>query len=146
MTTKLANKLGVLREFQNKYPKSHVGGSIGLMLHSVDLERNLDDSDLDITIDKLYDIKELSLQSQYVDKHPSSDDVDYTINKTINYTRTKIRVNPEPGYDVITYEGYKYHVSKLENILFWKRKYAQKGIYKHQNDLKLMLNEYPDIK
>ena len=46
---KIRKQLKVLRAFQNKYPKSHVGGSIGLRLLGVDLKRNLYYSDLDIT-------------------------------------------------------------------------------------------------
>ena len=44
-------KLDFLREFQSNYPKSHVGGSIGLMLHGVDLKRDLNLSDLDIVME-----------------------------------------------------------------------------------------------
>jgi hypothetical protein len=42
-------KLQILREFQTKYPDSHVGGSIGLYLHGIDLKRDISRTDLDIT-------------------------------------------------------------------------------------------------
>ena len=54
-------KLLALKEFQGKYPTSHVGGSIGLMLRGIDLKRDLLTSDLDITIDE-YNFNENTIE------------------------------------------------------------------------------------
>jgi len=47
----------------------------------------------------------------------------------------EIRVCPEPSFTVVEHEGHSYNVSLLSNILFWKRKYARKGVQKHIDDL-----------
>ena len=63
-------------------------------------------------------------------------DFGYRIYHTDNfYTKIDIRITPEPSFDVIEFNGYNYNVSKLRDILFWKQKYANKGVLKHQNDL-----------
>jgi len=52
----IEDKLSILREIQDKYPLSHVGGSIGLMLYGIDLKRDLSASDMDITCPFLIDV------------------------------------------------------------------------------------------
>lgn len=44
-------------------------------------------------------------------------------------------VCPEPSFTTVEFEGIKYNVSLLNNILFWKKKYARKGVQKHIDDL-----------
>ena len=51
-------KLKVFREFQLANPTAHLGGSLGLMLRGIDLLRNLNPSDLDVTVDE-YDMSNL---------------------------------------------------------------------------------------
>ena len=145
MTKSVQSKLKFLREFQQKYPTSHIGGSVGLMLHGIDLKRNLDKSDLDVTID------ELNLESfftnyskefsEHIDISSNTSDFDgrfvvqHNATSWYNYTKVEIRINPEPSFDVIGFEGHLYNVSKLRNILFWKEKYAKNGSQKHIEDL-----------
>jgi len=51
-------KLEMLREFQAKYPDSHVGGSVGLYLHGINLQRDISRTDLDLTVpDWIDDLK-----------------------------------------------------------------------------------------
>lgn len=134
MNDKIEYKLEAIRNFQTNYPTSHVGGSLGLMIRGIDLKRSLIMSDIDITIDEYEEIKtDESLE-------PRSDNSDfdfaYKINHTDNfYTKIDIRITPEPSFDVVKFNGYSYNVSKLRDILFWKQKYANKGILKHKNDL-----------
>jgi len=129
-------KLKVFQEFQLSNPTAHLGGSLGLFVRGIDLLRDLSKSDLDVTIDE-YDVKNLEKDAL----HLSSDfnDFDFCTTKTIadngNYVKMDIRVNPEPSFESIEFEGFKYNVSKLRDILFWKKKYAQKGVTKHKNDL-----------
>lgn len=126
-------KLETILYFQKNYPTSHVGGSIGLFLRGVNLQRDLDKSDLDITVDEYIETKEMNLHER-----SDANDFDYCLEKNHEggcYTKIDIRVSPEPSFDVIEFEGEKYNVSKLRDILFWKKKYADKGVKKHQDDL-----------
>jgi hypothetical protein len=133
MNNLLTIKLETLKEFQEKYPTSHVGGSIGLYLRGVDLKRDLSKSDLDITIDEL-----IEEANSFYSIESSSNDFDYiTKMHTDNgsYIKIEIRICPEPSFDVIEFEGVNYNVSKYRDIIFWKTKYANKGIQKHKDDL-----------
>jgi len=133
MNVMIKHKLDTILEFQSKYPTSHVGGSIGLMIRGIDLKRPLFSSDLDITTD-VFDANE----SSELEGRSDANDFDYALKRNHEdgrYTKLDIRVNPEPSFDVIEYDGNKYNVSKLRDILFWKKKYADKGVLKHQDDL-----------
>jgi len=127
-------KLKVLKEFQDKHPTSHVGGSIGLMLRGIDLQRDLMDSDLDITVDE-YVFTEDNVDG--LEQRSDGNDFDYCVKRIDNdlYTKIDIRVNPEPSFETVSYDGVSYNVSKVRDILFWKKKYAKKGVLKHVNDL-----------
>ncbi len=123
-------KLEAIRIFQTKYPTAHVGGSIGLFLRGVDLKRDLSKSDVDMTIDELE-------KSDRIFSAVSAEDFDYSFKHFFGpyYTAIDIRICPEPSFDVIEYKGNKYNVSKLRDILYWKQKYADKGVQKHIDDL-----------
>ncbi len=132
---KLLNyRLQTLREFQEKYPESHVGGSIGLYLLGYDLKRSLSKSDLDIITnnfqkdDKLKDFFERS----------DSNDFNLCYQKDFGgyFVKIDISVKDDKEYTVIEHiDGFKYNVSKFENIIKFKQEYANKGVYKHKNDL-----------
>ena len=128
-------KLETLRDFLDKHPTAHVGGSIGLMLRGINLRRELCSSDLDITVDEF---NCLDLSSEGLSERSDGNDFDHSLKKDHvdgNYTKIDIRINPEPSFEVISYNGITYNVSKLRDILFWKKKYADKGVIKHINDL-----------
>lgn len=128
-------KLETLKEFQDKYPTSHVGGSIGLMLRGIDLKRNLSSSDLDITIDE-FELKDLDLLDY--EQRSDGNDFDCAVKKNSKegyYVKLDIRVCPEPSFDVINYNNVDYNVSKYRDIIYWKSKYANKGVPKHIEDL-----------
>ena len=128
-------KLETLKEFQEKYPTSHVGGSIGLFLRGINLKRDLSKSDLDITIDEfVFENETLKDYEQISD----ANDFDYAIKKNVDndwYIKMDIRVCPEPSFEVVEFEGISYNVSKYRDIIYWKTKYANKGVSKHKNDL-----------
>ena len=137
MNNNLMNlKLETLKEFQDKYPKAHVGGSIGLFLRGIDLLRDLKDSDLDITVDE-FDCDTSS--TEYL-RRSDGNDFDHAIKKYtgVYYVKIDIRICPEPSFDEIAFDGVKYNVSKYEDIIFWKTKYAEKGIRKHIKDLEVI--------
>lgn len=132
----MVEKLSLLRDFQEKYPYSHVGGSIGLMLHGQILKRDLSQSDLDITNFEEIQIK--SDDENMKELNSSSTDFDSCVllkRSKDSFLKVDLRISPEPSYEVVVFKGFTYNVSKLENILFWKKKYARKGIMKHCNDL-----------
>jgi len=137
-------QLKELRKFQEKYPLSHVGGSFGLLLHGIDLKRDISKSDLDVTNpDRM---PEIITDNYEESSEPSDFDHRIVIASENNYyVKMEIRVSPEPSFEVIEYEGNKYNVSLLKNIIFWKQKYASKGVEKHYNDLVAMgVNPYID--
>ena len=129
-------KLKVFQEFQVCNPTAHLGGSLGLMLRGIDLLRDLKTSDLDVTIDE-YDAT--NLQKDLLNERSDGNDFDFCVSRVVadngNYVKMDIRVSPEPSFDKIEFEGFVYNVSKLRDILFWKKKYAKKGVLKHINDL-----------
>jgi hypothetical protein len=129
-------KLQVFRDFQLQNPTAHLGGSLGLMLRGIDLQRDLISSDLDVTIDE-YEVKNLEVDR--LDLTSEGNDFDFCTSKVINeeglYVKMDLRVNPEPSFDKIEFEDFTYNVSKLRDILFWKKSYAKKGVLKHINDL-----------
>lgn len=129
-------KLAALSAFQRKYPTSHVGGSIGLFLHGIDLGRSLDLSDLDITVDEFDRSK---LDDTGFDELSDASDFDARLRAYLEpngFVKVDLRICPEPSFEVIEYEGATYNVSKLRDILYWKRKYADKDVEKHKSDLK----------
>lgn len=135
MNKLIEQKLKIAKEFQEKYPNSHLGGSIGLMLRGIDLKRDLSLSDLDITTPNAI-LKE-DIITDYEERSDVSD-FDYAIQKSFHsgiYLKIDVRISPEPSFDVIKFNGVFYNVSKKENILFWKKKYADKNVLKHINDL-----------
>lgn len=134
MSKMINDKLIALREFQEKHPTAHVGGSIGLMIRGIDLKRDLNKSDLDITVDEFIFNADVSEYEERSDNN----DFDCCLKKNISnsiYVKLDIRVCPEPQFEVVNYNGIDYNVSKLRDILFWKKKYANKGVQKHIDDL-----------
>lgn len=133
-------KLETLRKFQKKYPTSHVGGSIGLLMQGIELPRDLSKSDLDVVVDEFFSTEEAL--KEYRER---SDTTDFDLNIEADhkggwYTKIDVRITPEPSFTKIFYNGFNYNVSLLRNILFWKRKYAAKGVKKHINDIYFIEN------
>jgi hypothetical protein len=124
----LKDLLKIVKEFEDKYPESHVGGSIGLYLQGIDLKRNWNDSDIDMKVRDW--IPELENS-----KPNSISDFDYRIDNV------DIVVNPESSYIICYFEGVFYRVSKKDDIIFWKKKYAKQGSKKHIKDLFVITGE-----
>ena len=127
--------LKAVKDFQDRIPNSHVGGSIGLFLHGIDLKRSLGQSDIDMTIEDY--MPEKFANDKY---HESSMPEDFNYKYRYNlsncyYIKMDIRVCPEPTFEIINRNGIDYRVSKKRDILFWKDKYARKGICKHVDDM-----------
>lgn len=138
MNEQIQFKFETILQFQKNYPTSHIGGSIGLLIRGIDLKRDLSDSDIDITIDEFY-----LPPSDLVIERANSSDYDYsvTFHKESNYglsVNMDIRISPEPSFEIVGFEGNKYNVFKLRDILFWKRKYAKREVIKHSDDLEVI--------
>jgi len=135
----LNEKLKIIRDFQEKYPTSHVGGSIGLMLHGIDLKRDLSDSDIDISIDIAIDIDTI-LQDAANEECSPVDDFDYRYRT--DDTLIEVKVNPLETFERVFYNNHYYNVSLFDSIIAYKRKYATmnnyKGRFKHIEDLKVI--------
>jgi len=126
-------KLEFLRDFQQQHPTSHVGGSMGLFLRGIDLKRDLTYSDLDITIDEMNVEETLKYESR-----SNGNDFDFSLKHYLGdnyYLKFDVRINPEPSFEIVEFDGHMYNVSKLRDILFWKQKYSSKGVQKHTHDL-----------
>jgi len=128
--------LKLVREFQHKYALSHVGGSIGLFLHGLDMKRPLNNSDIDMTLKTLLP-ETFDIDDSEESSNPEDFDVQLRVypNKGGYYIKVDINVNEKSSFDVIEHGGFKYNVSKKDEILEWKRKYADKGVQKHIDDL-----------
>lgn len=144
MNINLHFRLKTLQDFQKKHPLSHVGGSVSLYLRGINLDRDLSNTDLDIVIP--YDLSE-NEQKEY-ECRSDGNDFDYAVKVNCNegnYVKIDIRVCPEPNFDVVYFEGFKYNVSLLKDVIHWKRTYAKKGVTKHINDLALITGEYKKV-
>lgn len=130
----ICDKLMVFKKIQDNNPSAHLGGSLGLFLHGKDLKRSLINSDLDITAET-FDVS--TIDKDFENRSDSNDfDFGYKINhNSVFYTKIDIRINPEPSFEIIMYFEMPLNVSRLKDILFWKTKYANKGVEKHKHDL-----------
>jgi len=123
----ITKKLELVRRFQVKFPKSHVCGSLSLYIRGFDLDRKLNDIDMIVTE---------NLTSKFSKKTTVSLDFDYSLD--IEGEKMEFRVDPIQEFEVVEYNGHKYNCSLLDVVLSLKQLYADKGISKHHNDLKLI--------
>lgn len=128
-------KLKTIRDFQEKHPTSHVGGSFGLFLLGYDLQRDLSYSDLDL-ICPFFD--EGNYRNEKDIKETSdSNDFNFKFVRDFGtvFVKHDIRIDKTQEFQIVTYEGEKYNVSLFENILKYKKDYAEKGVFKHEADI-----------
>lgn len=129
-------KLKTIQAFQEKYPTSHIGGSFGLFLLGYDLKRNLDDSDLDL-ICPFFDKKNHLIDNDEIEEASDANDFDFKYRRWFGrlYVKYDISINETQDFQVIERNGQKYNVSLFENIIKFKREYADKGVFKHKADI-----------
>jgi hypothetical protein len=132
----IEQKLKYVRDFQSRHPNSHIGGSIGLMIHGVRIGRSLEFSDLDIVVDVFdkssKDGKELK---------SSSNDFEFVLTENDgcdNHFKIDIKVDKSMEYCVLNEDGYDYNVSLLSDIMFYKRLYSFTGVFKHYADIEFI--------
>lgn len=143
--------LDSLRFLQTKYPHIHVGGSTGLFLHGLWLQRwNNGTGDLDL-VTPFYTFFEGDVEKQeadreyeisHIDGKASGNDFDQTF--LLNGDRVDVKIDPQQSYDIITVDGFRYKVSKVETILEAKLRYAMNGQIKHRRDIFEMVGKLQD--
>lgn len=134
-TKEIRKKLQIIKKIQNLCEHSHVGGSLGLYIQGKDVLRNLDNSDIDII---LHDSSSLEyFKNNKKSKKTNVYSKGFVLSVILNTSKQKVEfcVNPNMSYDTIEFEGSVYRVSKVEDILKFKKSYAKKGAYKHIQDL-----------
>lgn len=137
--------LDTVRMIQTKYPTFFVGGSIGLFLHGVRLERwKGSESDIDMIspyfILPEFDTEE-GVDTEHYDAKASGNDFDETVLIQTKHGTVKMdyKIDPHQRYEHVEYNGFKYKVSPLLTIVNAKMKYAMNGQRKHMADIKEMM-------
>lgn len=135
-----ALQINIYKSIQEKLINCHVGGSLGLFLHGVRLNRfSKTGSDLDIVMPYFSLFESCpDLTIDYKDAKASGNDFDQTFlcqTKNSGWIKVDVRIDPKQAYEIIEFQGFKYKVSKLETILAAKMKYALNGQSKHMNDI-----------
>jgi hypothetical protein len=132
--------LDKVRKIQEKYPIVHIGGSIGLFLHGIRLERWKNaQTDIDL-ISPYFILFESSDDAdvEYIDGDKSGNDFDE--NFIFDGVKVDLRIDPKQRYEFIEFGGFKYKVSKFETIMEAKTKYAANRQVKHKEDIREMCN------
>ena len=138
--------LSTVRQIQTEYPMFYVGGSVGLYLHGVRLERWKKTSYKgDIDFCSPYFVlpqNSETLDIHYVDAKNSGNDFDETFVVNGNI-KVDYKIDPKQRYEIIEYKGFKYKVSPLMIILEAKMRYAMvggsKSASKHKDDIEKMI-------
>ncbi len=127
----MIEQLRVIQEFMKFAPNIHVGGSLGLFLHGIRLNRDFGDIDFSTSnTEELYP----GLKS-FREIHRASNAEDF--DTCFLYEGIKVDINhkPDKEYTLKKYLGVTYRVSHLHDILHYKLLYAYKGVEKHKQDL-----------
>lgn len=132
-------KLGTLRKLQNNYPNLIVGGSISLYLQGVKLKRLEDNGVHDFDLIHPYWVDLSEIGAKYIDEKNSGNTFDSTFE--LDGVLLDLVIDSKSKYSVVEFNGHKYKVNEIEQVLEYKIKYAQqKNGGKHKNDIREMLN------
>lgn len=142
------DNLSLVREIQTAYPQISVGGSIALYLYGITLSRFKTDKkgDLDLIASHFEDFKKIqnfTIKEQEDDRDRSGWDFHkkFLVFETNN--KIDLRISEEdPQPEVLEYEGFKYKVRSLEEIIEAKCRYSLKSSdpnNKHRSDIREML-------
>jgi hypothetical protein len=148
--TPLDKRLEIYKAIESVHPGCHIGGSIGLFLHGIDLGRTFVDSDIDICSFKPNGKEFKDLQKKYSETGlASSTDMDeVTYRSEIEENGVEKRIKIEYKYDrtqnfkVVEYKGVTYRVTLPQMILGWKVLFACRGSKKHRADLEKLGVKY----
>ena len=135
-------KLNEIRELQNKFPNLILGGSLALYLQGLKLNRLKDyynTSDFDFIHPFWVNLSEVD-GVKFIDAKNSGNTFDETY-ETKSKTKIDLVINPHCKYKIVEFNGNKYKVNTIENILKYKTQYAtQRNGEKHRDDLYELLN------
>lgn len=124
------NQLTIVRAIQKKYPSIHVGGSIGLFLWGLNLDRPFKDIDLCAPEVGTMD---LSKSHHYNNGSPTTD---FDYNFQFKGFNIEVKIDPTQTYHLLMHLGFRYYVTDLAIIEHYKASYAAKGYDKHAVDLR----------
>ena len=141
--TPLDKRLEIYKAIESVHPGCHIGGSIGLFLHGIDLGRTFVDSDIDICSFKPNGKEFKDLQKRYSEIGLASstdmDEVTYRSEIEENWVEKKIKIeykyDKTQNFKVVEYKGVTYRVTLPQMILGWKVLFACRGSKKHRADL-----------
>lgn len=128
--------LPTIRKIQQLNPTYHVGGSAGLYLHGIRLDRIRNGWNCDVDLIAPYYTIPTGDATDKIkpDKGKrSANDFDESI--IFNDVHCDIRIDPKQRYEIIVHNGFSYKVSLLEVIMAAKFKYALNGQEKHLKDV-----------
>lgn len=158
-------KLDVVRALQTSYPMLHVGRSIGLFLHGLNLKRwnSVKGGIGDIDMVSPYFILPQTTDEYKIEiagTKASANDFDQTFliqlaadvaqpdGKIVrkqdvnNWIKCDYKIDPYQRYEIIELDGFKYKVSLLETIVEAKIRYAMKPAgQKHKDDMYELLGK-----
>jgi hypothetical protein len=141
--TPLDKRLEIYKEIESVHPGCHIGGSIGLFLHGIDLGRTFVDSDIDICSFKPTGKEFKDSRNRYSETGlaSSTDRDEVTYKSEIAEDGIENRIKIEYKYDktqnfkVVEYKGVTYRVTLPQMILGWKVLFACRGSKKNRADL-----------
>lgn len=127
-----------VKEILTACPQFNIGGSVGLFLHGVRLDRWLDRSgDIDLCSPYYINPKTISNEVDIEEAKPSGNDFDETF--FYGGIKCDYKIDPKQKYELIEYDGFTYKVTPLEIIIEAKARYAmQRSGEKHRQDLREM--------
>lgn len=129
--------LPTIKKIQKHNPFVHLGGSAGLFLHGIKLQRIIDNSgqpcDIDV-VSPFYHFLTGDEKDKIVQSDKKNSGNDFHEGFYFNDIGVDMRIDNTQKYDIITYKGFPYKVSKLEVIMAAKLKYAINGQAKHKDD------------
>ena len=139
----LDKRLEIYKKIEEAHPGCHLGGSIGLFLHGIDLGRTFADSDIDICSFKPHGKEFKDIQKKYSEIGLASatdmDEVSYRSEIEENGVEKRIKIEYKydrtQNFKVVEYKGVTYRVTLPQMILGWKVLFACRGSKKHRADL-----------
>jgi hypothetical protein len=148
--TPLDKRLEIYKEIESVHPGCHIGGSIGLFLHGIDLGRAFVDSDIDICSFKPHGRGFRDTKKRYseIGLASSTDMDEVTYKSEVEEDGVEKRIKIEYKYDrtqdfkTVEYKGVTYRVTLPEIILGWKVLFACRGSKKHREDLDKLRIKY----
>lgn len=137
-------RLELVRKIQERFPNTIIGGSISIFLHGVDLQRDFVDLDIiskDLSIEEFKQVIEDEFLSTGEKKlfNGSCDFDECLMTRTVDERGYPIKFDIKQvealEFETIVRDGYRYKVAPMSVIMEAKKRYAEQGATKHEQDL-----------